>query len=177
MINKLLLLALIRKFYRYCIYIVPLSLCLFIHRKVIRTLCPTDACNLPRDHQAHPLRDAEGRAVVEPDGPRRRRRPVVRGDVLRVGEAEEVARRVRRRHGGERRGGKRRGGRVAMERWVGTAAARPAAQPSIAASRRRASRRRRDEWGVATVSAVASRRRAARSAAAAAARRCGEAAR
>ena len=46
--------------------------------------------------------------------------------------------------------------------WVGTAAARTAAQPSIAASRRRASRRCRGEWGVATVSVVASRRRVSR---------------
>ena len=64
--------------------------------------------------------------------------------------------------------------RVAMERWVGTAAARPAAQPSIAASRRRASRRRCDEWDVATVSVVASRRRASRREAPRRARRDGE---
>ena len=37
----------------------------------------------------------------------------------------------------KRRGGKRRGGRVAIEGWVGMAAARPAAQPSIERSRER----------------------------------------
>ena len=57
-----------------------------------------------------------------------------RGDVVTSGALRQGAWWCR---GGKRRGGKRRGGRVAIEGWVGMAAARPAAQPSIERSRER----------------------------------------
>ena len=83
------------------------------------------------DGWARPRRrgaDGHGRVAALGAGGERR------GDVVASGTLRQGAwlRRV-----GKRRGGNRRCGRVAIEGWVGPAAARPAAQPSIERSRER----------------------------------------